>query len=136
MSEVDTSYFDEEEKKRKAIENWNERPEIKDNKIKAIDSNKEKSISNGKYKLLNIFAGIGVFALLIIAGAFGIMGYTIYKDGSLRSSVTQICGGINVTLAPTECPSLTCPDIPETSCPTCQVNCPAVTVRNYFNGTE
>lgn len=111
------------EKKAEEIKNWNEKPVIKENNIKAVDAN--------GYSWLKTLAFIGIIALIIIAVGVGTWGYTIWKDGTLvpnficpnqsitisdqGCSNTQKCGDcnpqINITLPNylANCPVCNCP---------------------------
>lgn len=79
--------------KEEQINQWNEKPEIKNNKIKAIDTENYKEIKKGSLKLKNVLAFFGIVALLVIAAAVGTLAYIAYTDGTfLEEPLEIICG--------------------------------------------
>lgn len=122
-----------EEQKRELIEEWNNKPEVKLNNIEAIDKNKKKPVKKERYKLLMFLAIIGTIALLIIAGAVGIFGYIAYQDGTFINPIALTCGNTTLNVESTTCPEYPSINIP--SCPSCQVTCPDVNIKNYLNGS-
>lgn len=97
-----------QEKRKEIIENWNNKPEIKSNHIRAIDENEEKRKSrNSKvawFIALTFLIGVLIFA------------YFSYYD-SYKSNIA--CG--NVTCGNTDCAP--CPAY-NLSCGDCSLTCP------------
>lgn len=112
------------EKKEEVIEKWNETPIVKKNNIRAIDIDKERAISNGKLSTLKVLSIAGIIFLLTLAAVAGVFGYIVYKDGSLKSSVSLICGNVSVNIPP-------CPEVP--SCGDCKLDCGNVTFKPEIN---
>ena len=114
------------------IEEWNNKPEVKENNIEAIDKNKYEKISKPSLNIMKIMAFFGVIALLIIAGYFAIAGWTLYNDGTFINPVNLVCG--NVTL---NCEPQSCVNECKKDCPACVCECdfPNEINVNIKNGT-
>jgi len=93
----------------KQIENWNNKPEVKEKGIKA-----EK---RWKWNFWQTMGIIGIICLIVITIVGGLYGYMFYKsDGKLT---TFICSP-NVTLS-NSCPPVSCSNV---TCGSC--NCPTI----------
>ena len=116
------------DEKEKVISEWNNKPEIKQNGIEAIDKTKYKKIRNSELKVMHVLGMFGVLALLIIACS---VGYSVYVSGSLvpKFLTNMTCEAPIINLDKGICPSTTCdcPEIPDCNCPVC----PDCNVRTY-----
>ena len=108
------------EQKEESINRWNNQPEIKDNKIKAIDTNTERPIKKKTFKLLEVLAVIGVIGILAIGGIFAYLAW----NGELKDTIdtSLVCGNVNLTSS-----------CPENSCPSCTAICPSLSCGNCGN---
>ena len=59
---------------KKSIENWNNKPEVKNNGIVAT--------TKTKFNTMKAFTFLGVIALIVLIAVGTIFAYTLYKDGS------------------------------------------------------
>lgn len=130
QSSVEEMEVNKEEK----IKRWNEKPEVKNNNIEAIDKNKFEKIGKKKLELFKILAPFGILSLVVIAIVAGIYGWTIYKDGTLLSPVNMVCG--NLTCEKQECTFPNIPECAEHPCVNnCNLSCGDTTIK-IVNGTE
>jgi len=118
------------DEKEKVINEWNNKPEIKQNQIEAIDKTKYKKIRNSELKVMHVLGMFGVLALLIIACS---VGYSVYVSGSLvpkfltnMTCESQSC----INECNKDCPSCNCQNISIPKCPDCSNN-----VKLYCNST-
>jgi len=81
--------------KEEQINHWNNKPEIKNNKIKAIDTEVYDEIKKGNHKLIKFLSVIGIIALLVIAGSVGMFAYLAYTDGTLLEKPLELVCGDN-----------------------------------------
>lgn len=105
------------EEKREVINNWNNNPVVKENKIKAIDTS------------TNWLKNAAILTLIIISITSSVFAYLAWKDGTLLSTDSTsspiTCGDCgNVTL------NTTCP-----ACPACNLSCGNITLQPILNIT-
>ena len=114
-----TPKYSKKEKK-KYIEEWNNKPEIKNNNIQAIDIDKGIPIRKTKQGFIKFFTLTGIIALLIIAGALGTFAYLAWQDGTLLENPAKlICGNTTVQFdeGTIKCEATSCVCEPNVSCP-------------------
>lgn len=107
------------EEKEKAIQEWSKNPQVRNNRITAVDLDKFKPVDLSKYKWVKTLAYIGIGAVLLIAIALLMIGYTAWKDGTLLDPTNidigdMICGNVTIEEGAFMCD---CPDnICEVAC--------------------
>ena len=105
-------------KKEGIIKEFNNRPKVKNRKIKAIDTEKSSEISNKSLGFLKLFSILGILAIIILAGGVGTYVYILYNDGTTLNPIEMVCSDVNLN---TTCGDNNCPDIPK--CPDCNLEC-------------
>jgi hypothetical protein len=121
----DVPLYDKEEKKH-AIEEYNEKSIVKNNKLKLVTTFKFNI-----YKFMSIF---GIIFLIFGCIALGIISFTVYSDGTMLNKI--ICG--NTTVNVPECTLPNIPSCPTFTYPTCINNCSIVLNsynNSYYNNT-
>lgn len=123
------------EKRDKLLKDWENKPFVKDNDFGAYDKRKQITLNKTKLGFFKFLSTIGILAFLIIAISFGIMGYIVFKDGSLKSITNLTCQAQTVNIDKGICPTQTCGNCncANIICPTVNLTCP--TVNCNYNGS-
>ncbi len=111
--------------KKKVMKEWNNKPYIKQNKIKAVDIS--------EFEIIKKVAYIGVGAAVVIAIAFAVFAYIAWEDGTLQDPA-MICGNTTIGFdeGSVQCgacdPTFTCPD--------CNAECDLTGIGDRFEDIE
>lgn len=110
------------DEKKKLINDWENKPSVKEKEIGAYDKKTEEKIGKTKLGLLKILAIISTLALIIIAGTIGYSFYSNYKTNGEWSLIPQAVCAPNISVEYPTIPK--CPDIPACpKAPDCHLSC-------------
>jgi hypothetical protein len=117
----------EEERKRQRISSWNNKPEVKESGIEAIDKDNTLPVPKRKFQLMKILTIVGIVSLIGILLIGAVFAYLAW-DGKLKDATSLVCGNTNVTVVPAEI------NLQPTNCGDCNcpnLSCPADNIRLY-----
>lgn len=105
------------DKKEEEIKKWNEKKEVKEKNIEAIDKDKFDKIKKNKLTLLNVLAIVGIISLICLIGISILYGYTLYKDKTMISPTNLFCSNVSL-----KCETQNCVNTCNKECPACIVS--------------
>lgn len=115
---IDTFKQMDNDERKKMINDWENKPSVKEKQIGGYDKRTETTVRKNKLGFLYLMAFLGVLSLIIVGG---VIGYSFYYNYSNYQELTLFPKQVCAPVMP-QCPEL--PEIPECpAAPDCTLTC-------------